>query len=112
MPVIETPSGHKVTLKDPKAITHGDRKALLAVSDDLSDSLTGYAIMDNLLAIAITEWEFDLLIPSVRRESLDKLSPTDYDAIVEATRPLMDAISPKTAETDEAKADPKAPTDS
>jgi hypothetical protein len=112
MPEIKTPSGQTVTLKDADQVTHGDRKRLMAVADNLSKAEQGFALMDNLLTLAITDWSYDLVIPSVKRESLDKLTPADYDAISEGTKPLMDAITPKTAADDEGSADPKAPTDS
>ena len=112
MAVTKTPSGKKVTLKEAADFTHGDRKQLMAIDDSLSRVAQGFALMDNLLCIAILDWDYDLLIPSVKRESLDSLSPEEFDAIADACKPLMDALNPKTTKSDEADADPKAPTDS
>jgi hypothetical protein len=108
MAVITTPSGHKVTLKDADSFTHGDRKKVMAVSDDLNKTSQAFEMMDNLLTVAITEWDYDLVPPSVKRDSLDKLTPADYDAITDATKPLLEALAPV---ADKGDADPKAPTD-
>lgn len=105
------PSGATVTLRDPATITHGDRKRLMAIDDAVTDAERGFQIMDNLLVVAVKEWSFDLIIPSVKRDSLDKLSPADYDAIAELAKPLMDAMAPKTGKSAETEADPKASTD-
>lgn len=110
MSEIITPSGHKVTLKDPDTFTHGDRKKIMAVSDDLNKTSQAFAMMDNLLAVAITEWDFEMVPPNVKRDSLDKLTPADYDAITDATKPLLDALNPKADKGDDA--DPKASSDS
>lgn len=106
MSEIKLPSGVKVTLKDVADIKHRDRKKLYAgVSDELSTFERGYIIMDNLLSIAVTEWSLDLLPPSVKRESIDELSPEDYDALSAAAQPILDALFPTTKDD---TADPKA----
>jgi hypothetical protein len=110
MSVVKTPSGNTVTLKDAKDLTHGDRKKIMHIDDDASRSEQAFGLMDNLLAVAIVDWSFDLIIPSVKRETLDLLSPADYDSIRDAATGLVDAINPKTAEPGEDDSDPKAPT--
>jgi hypothetical protein len=108
MPEIKLPSGATVTLKDVADIKHRDRKKLYSgVSDDLSTFDRGYVIMDNLLTIAVEAWSFDTLPPSVKRESLDDLSPEDYDALSEGAKPILDALFPASREDD---TDPKADT--
>jgi hypothetical protein len=108
MPVIKTPSGQSVTLKDVKEFTHGDRKKVMRYNDDASRAEQAFDLMDNLLAVAIVEWSYDALIPSVKRESLDALTPLDYDFIRDAAAPLVEAMNPDVSGSGDA--DPKAPT--
>jgi hypothetical protein len=102
---ITTPSGHKVTLKNVDEITHGDRKRIMIVDENTGRLAQGFELMDNLLAVAVTAWDYDLVPPVTRKQSLDALSPADYDAITEAAGPLMEALAPKLGKSD----DPKAP---
>jgi len=106
MSEIKTPSGQSVTLKDADAITHGDRKLIMSIDEETGQIARGFKLMDNLLTVAITDWSYDLVIPSVKRESLDKLTPADYDAITDAAKPLMDALMPQQAKVDDPKVSP------
>ena len=110
MAEIKLSSGAKVTLKEIADIKHRDRKKLYSgVTDEMSTFDRGYTIMDNLLTIAITEWSFDLVPPSVKRSSLDELSPQDYDELSDAAKPIMDALFPSSDEPEgDVEADPKA----
>lgn len=106
MAEVKLPSGVKVTLKDVADIKHRDRKKLYAgVSDEMSTFDRGYVIMDNLLTIAVTDWSLDLVPPSVKRESLDELSPQDYDALSEVARPILEALFPTSEDADDPKAE-------
>jgi len=109
--VVKLPSGNTVTLRDPKSLTHGDRKKILASTREAKDwsiAERGFAMNDALLAIIIDEWSFELLPPSVRVESIDELAPDDYDALSVEADKAMAVLFPSLVQTDEADADPKA----
>lgn len=109
---IKLPSGATVTFKDPKTLRVKDRKQVMKTADaaqggDLTKAL---ALGDALIAMLIEDWSFDLLIPSIKLESLDELTMADYDFLVEETKDAQGYLFPKLAETPETEADPKAPT--
>lgn len=104
-----TPSGHKVVFKDPTTFSHGDRKRIMAGRAENNP----YAGMDAMLSAVITDWDYDLVIPSIKPETLDALSPADYDSLVAGTEPFMDILFPKLSEPAPGEVvDPKAPTNS
>jgi len=80
---VTLPSGAVVTLRDPKLLRVKDRKKLLENASDKESVLMGLAMMDGLVALIVEAWSFDLVIPSVRLESLDELEIPDYDALLE-----------------------------
>ena len=106
---ITLPSGATVTLKDPALLRVRDRKALMRAADkgdgDLSRAL---AIGDAVIAMLVEEWSFDLIIPSVKIDSLDELEIKDYDALVEAGKDAQKILFPSVTETVENEQDPKA----
>jgi hypothetical protein len=108
---ITLPSGATVTLKDPSLLRVKDRKRILKTADveggDLSKAL---ALGDALLAMLITDWSFDLLIPSVKLDSIDELEMADYDFLIEETRYAQKSLFPSLADTVENEKDPKADT--
>jgi hypothetical protein len=58
----------------------------------------------------IEEWSFDLILPSIRLETLDELSMADYDALTEATKDVQNSLFPSLTDSPANEADPKAPT--
>ena len=54
---------------------------------------------------------FDLIIPSVKLDTLGELTMEDYDFLVEETKDAQKSLFPKLAKTEETEKDPKAPTD-
>jgi len=58
----------------------------------------------------VDEWSFDLIIPSVKIDSLDELEVNDYDALVEATADAQKILFPSLGKTEANEADPKATT--
>ena len=104
------PTGATVTLKDPSTLRVKDRKKVMRTADmaeggDLSKAL---ALGDALLAMLIDDWSFDLLIPSIKLESLDELEMKDYDYLVEQTKDAQKQLFPNLSETEANEADPKA----
>lgn len=110
---ITLPSGAKVKLKDPSLLRVRDRKNVMRAGDketgDLSKAL---ALGDAVVAMLVEEWSFDLIIPSVKLESLDELEIKDYDALVEATQEAQKALFPSLSKTEDNEKDPKADTGS
>lgn len=108
---VTLPSGATVTLKDPTMLRVKDRKKVLRSAEveggDLSKAL---ALGDALISMLIEDWSFDLIIPSVKTETLDELTMADYDALVEHTKEAQKYLFPSIAETEENEKDPKADT--
>lgn len=109
---ITLPSGATVTLRDPKTLKVKDRKRVMQVTDETSggDLTKALALADALVAILIEDWSFDLIIPSIKLDSLGELSMEDYDYLVEQTKDAQKALFPSLSPTDENEADPKATT--
>lgn len=107
--VIKLPSGATATLRDPKTLKVKDRKRVLKASEveggELSKAL---ALSDALIAMLVEEWSFDLIIPSVKLDSLDELEMGDYDALVEMSKEAQEVLFPSLAKTDENEKNPKA----
>jgi hypothetical protein len=108
---VTLPSGATVTLKDPQMLRVKDRKKVLKSAEveggDLSKAL---ALGDALISMLIEDWSFDLVIPSVKTDTLDELTMADYDALVEHTKEAQKYLFPSIAETEENEKDPKADT--
>lgn len=108
---IKLPSGNTVKLKDPKELRVKDRKRVIKTTDSYEGDLSkAMALGEALVAMLIEEWSFDLLIPSVKIESLEELEMADYDFLVEQTKEAQKALFPSLTESDDNAADPKATT--
>jgi hypothetical protein len=108
---VTLPSGATATLKDFGLLKIKDRKNLMKATDiEGGDTTRSMAMQDALIAMLVTEWSFDFPVPSVKAESIDELSPADFDALIEETKDAQKALFPSIAETVENEADPKAPT--
>lgn len=109
---ITLPSGATVKLKDPSLLRVKDRKKVMKAGDaETGDLAKALALGDAIIAMLVEEWSFDLIIPSVKIDSLDELEVTDYDSLVEATMPAQKALFPSLAKSDANEADPKAITE-
>jgi hypothetical protein len=110
---ISLPSGATVTFKDPNSLRIKDRKKVMRVTDEAEggDLSKAMALTDALLAMLIEDWSFDLIIPSVKVDTLGELTMEDYDFLVEETKDAQKSLFPKLGQTEETEADPKAPTD-
>lgn len=104
--IVNLPSGATVTLRDPRELKQKDRAKLYIKNED--DSVAGgLALVNNLMAILIEEWSFDLIPPAVKIESLGELSIADFDALQEEAEKAMPVLFPALA--DKNNTDPKAP---
>jgi len=108
---IKLPSGNTVVLKDLSTLKVGDRKRVIKATDKQEGDLSkAMALGDALIAMMIEKWSFDLILPSVRLETLDELSMADYDALTEATKDVQNSLFPSLTDSPANEADPKAPT--
>ena len=111
MKKITLPSGATATLKDPSLLRVGDRKRIIKSADVEGGDLTrAMALQDALIAILVEDWSYDLIIPSVRIDSIDELQTGDYDALVEHTQDAQQFLFPTLTPTKENEQNPKAPT--
>jgi hypothetical protein len=108
---INLPSGATVTLKDAATLKQKDRAQIypLMTSDNVSIAQTA-ALTNTLLALIVTDWTLDLLIPSIQIDSLGELDIADYDALAEHAEPALVALFPSLAKTVESEQNPKATT--
>lgn len=96
MKKVTLPSGNTVTLKDPKSLRVGDRKKILkAVGEQDTAIAQGLTMIDGLIAMLIEEWSFDLMIPSVKLDSLDQLDIADYDALSQEAESARAVLFPQ-----------------
>lgn len=107
---ITLPSGATVTLKDPRTLRVKDRKKVMQIAESAEggDLSRAMALGDALIAMMVEDWSLDLIIPSVKLDSLGELDVSDYDFLIEQTKDMQKALFPTLAETPETEADPKA----
>jgi len=68
---ITLPSGATVTIKDATELKVKDRNRIMRAGDAESQAEKGIAISNALLAAIIEDWSLDLLIPSVKIDSIE-----------------------------------------
>lgn len=111
MKKVTLPSGETVTLKDPKQLRVKDRKKVILTTDETTGDLSKAIVLgEAILAMIIEDWSFDLVIPSVKLDSLGELTMADYDFLVEQTKEAQKALFPTLTETETSANDPKATT--
>jgi hypothetical protein len=108
---ISLPSGATVTLKDASELKVKDRNRIMIAGDEGSQAQKGIAIGNALLAAIIEDWSLDLLIPSVKIDSIEELSIPDYTALMKETDTLTKELFPDISDSVENASDPKATTE-
>jgi len=108
---ISLPSGATVTIKDASELKVRDRNRIMLASDEGNAAQKGIAIGNALLAAIVEDWSFDLLIPSVKVESIEELSIPDYTALMKETDDLTAELFPDLKNTVENASDPKVTTE-
>lgn len=108
---ISLPSGATVTLKDASELKVKDRNQIMIAGDEGSQAQKGIAIGNALLAVIIEDWSFDLIIPSVKVDSIGELSIPDYTALMKETDTLTKKLFPDISDSVENASDPKATTE-
>jgi hypothetical protein len=100
---VTLPSGNTAVFRDPDTLKVKDRKKILmAIGAEDLGLAQGLKLVDGLLAMIIKEWSFDLIIPSVKIDSLDELSIPDYDALTEAAADAQKKLFPNFSDDGEA----------
>jgi len=108
---VKLPSGAEVTLRDPKELRVKDRKKIYANANDKTGIVQALSLTDGIIAVLIESWTFDLIIPSVRLETLDELEMADYDFLVEETKEAQKVLFPALSKTEETEKDTESPFD-
>ena len=108
---IKLPSGATVKIKEANDLRVKDRNMIMRANDIENKSERGIAIGNALLAAVVEEWSYDLLIPSVKADSIESLSIPDYIALMKQTEGLTKEIFPEVADTDENRLNPDSPKD-
>ena len=107
---ITLPSGATVTLRDPKELRVKDRKKIYANTGKADEGIMqALSLSDGLLAVIIEDWSFDLIIPSIKIDSLDELEMADYDFLIEQTKDAQKVLFPSMAETETNEKDAESP---
>jgi hypothetical protein len=88
-------SGAQVTLRDPSDIRQKDRRKIFeAMSENSNTYVKGLDMTEGLMAILVKSWTLDLIIPSVRIDSLGELEIADYDALAKECNKVQDILFP------------------
>lgn len=106
------PSGHWVTIRDPKALTRGDKRKLLRDGQPVEGQSAAERIMtvqDLMHQMLITGWSYPYPLPSQDLSSLDRLPLEDDDALDDLITEANSLLFPKPASPDQ-HADPDSPT--
>lgn len=104
-------SGATVVLKDPTTLRVKDRKRVYAAANNQEGIMQSLSLVDGLIAIMIESWTLDLIIPSIRIESLDEMEMADYDFLAKETDSIQHLLFPTLAKTEGNENDPKVLTE-
>jgi hypothetical protein len=108
---INLTSGATVTIKDAGDLKVKDRNRIMRAGDKDTSAEKGIAIGNALLSTIIEEWSYDLLIPSVKEESIEELPIKDYVELMKLTEDLTKDLFPDLADTDKNRTNPDSPLD-
>jgi hypothetical protein len=114
MNTITLPSGNTVTLKEVSMLKHRDRARVsqaIKIKDGLTSLDEGFTIQDAILSCLIVSWSFELMVPSVKIDSLGELSIEDYDTLSAEADKAGPVLFPDLFKTFEAEQDPKVDTE-
>ena len=108
---ITLPSGATVNIKDASSLKVKDRNRIMQAGDGELSAKKGIAIGNALLTTIIEDWSYEMLIPSVKEDSIEELPIPDYVALMKETESLTKDLFPEITETMENAQDPKAITE-
>ena len=104
-------SGATVTIKDAADLKVKDRNRIMRAGDKDTSAEKGIAIGNALLSAIIEDWSYDLLVPSLKEESIEELPIKDYVELMKQTEDLTKDLFPDLADTDKNKLNPDSPLD-
>lgn len=107
------PSGNWIELRDWRELRRGDKKrAMSGITDVERVIAAGYEMTDGLLTVLISNWSYELPLPSQSPQSLDLLPFEDDGALMELVAPAMKALAPQAPDgtQEEQASDPQSPT--
>lgn len=106
------PSGNWIELRDWRELRRGDKKKALSGITDMDRIVSaGYEMADGLLLMLVTNWSYELPVPSVAPGSLDLLPMEDDQAIMALVQPAIRALFATANPADPAQqADEASPT--
>jgi hypothetical protein len=106
---IKLPSGAQVVLKDPKSLRVKDRRKVFNNAAGQEGLMMAMSLTDGLISVLVESWSLDLIIPSVRIESIDEMEMADYDTLAEEIKDAEKILFPNLSKSDETEADPESP---
>ena len=106
---INLSSGATVTIKDAANLKVKDRNRIVLAGNGTSDAEKGIAIGNALLVTIIEDWYYDLMVPSVKEESIEELPIKDYVELMKHTEDLTKDLFPDLADTDKNRTNPDSP---
>ena len=104
-------SGATVTIKDANDLKVKDRNRIMRAGDKDTSAEKGIAIGNALLSAIIEDWSYDLLVPSVKEDSIEELPIKDYVELMKQTEDLTKDLFPDLADNDKNKLNPDSPLD-
>lgn len=106
---ITLPSGATAVIRDARMLLVRDRNKVLESAGDSDNGgmMQAIGMQNGLIAVMVESWSFDLLPPSIRIDSIDELTPLDYEALLEHSLPAQNALFPSLAANETNVSDPK-----
>ena len=98
-----------VVLKDPTLLRVKDRKKVYRAASGEEGIMQALSLVDGLIAILVESWTLDLIIPSVKIDSLDELEMADYDLLAKEAEEAQKVLFPALGKTDESEANTESP---
>ena len=108
---ITLPSGATVNIKDAAELKVKDRNRIMRAGSGESNAEKGIALGNALLTTIIEDWSYDLMIPSVKVDSIEELPIPDYVALMKETENLTKELFPDITDSVENSLDPKVTTE-
>lgn len=107
---VTLPSGATVVIKDARMLLVRDRNKVLECAGEKEGVMQAVGMQNGLIAVMVESWSFDLLPPNVRLDSIEELTPLDYEKLLEESLPAQTALFPSLAANETNVNDPKANT--
>jgi len=108
---VTLPSGAEVTLRDPATLRVKDRKKVFRNAAKEEGLLQALSLTDGLIAVLVESWTLDLILPSIKIDSIDEMEMADYDFLAKEAEEAQKMLFPALAKTDDNEADPKVLTE-